>query len=423
MAFWVQKYGGSSLASPERIKQVAKRIIHALKAEHRLVIVLSAMQGDTDRLLGLLSALSAEQKPSREYAAVLASGENIATNLMAYYLQAQGYLARAVTGAEIGILTTQQYVNAQITQITTQHLQALLNAGYVPIVAGFQGVNAQFETTTLGRGGSDTTAVALAAALQADECQIYTDVDGIYTADPRIVPRAQCIKEAHFPFLCEFTAEGAKVLQKRSVALQGKGHVDLRVLSSLNSNYAADTGSLIHAKAVDTLCLTEAAASVTEAPEVIAFAHQTAVARIFLSFSSNQTNLLIRLFDCLSTTGISFDMLAQEACGDAFFCSFVVERSDYVNVFKAIEGFKKLDQVQILSIRGEQFLSKISIVGTGLRHSPEFMQALLRLLAEAKIPLQMFTTSELKISLLLHEKYLQDTLVLLHERFVEADIK
>jgi aspartate kinase len=406
MALIVQKYGGSSVGNIERMKQVGAKVMHAVKQGHQVVVVLSAMQGETDRIIHLLTDIH-RQYSEREYAVAVSTGEQVSVALMASYLQANGFPAQSLTGAQAGILTDTAYTKARILDIDPAAIKALLAQGVIPVVAGFQGKNALGEVTTLGRGGSDTTGVALAAALQADECQIYTDVEGVYTADPRIVSDARLLTHITFDEMLELASLGAKVLQKRSVELVGKYKVNLRVLSTFREGQ----GTLITYEE-----------SRMEQPLVSGIAYNLQEAKLTLRGVPDIPGVAAEILKPMSDAQIDIDMIIQNASleGTTDF-SFTVNREDYVRTFKLLEEIAK--KLEAKEVRGDQKIAKISLVGVGMRTHAGIAQKMFKVLGEEGINIQLISTSEIKISVVIDEKYLELAVRALHAGFELATVR
>lgn len=400
MALIVQKYGGSSVGSVERMKQVGTKIMRTIREGHQVVVVLSAIQGETDRIIQLLSDMH-RQYSEREYAVAVSTGEQVSVALMASYLTAHGFPAKSFTGREAGIVTEDVYCKARILDIDPTQITDALQAGIIPIVAGFQGVNDKNEITTLGRGGSDTTAVALAAALQAQECQIYTDVEGIYTADPKIVQNAALLTHITFDEMLELASLGAKVLQKRSVELVGKYKVNLRVLST----FAEGQGTLI-----------TYGVSSMEQPLVSGIAYNRHEAKLTLRGVPDMPGVAGIILAPLGEAEIDIDMILQNASLDGTTdFTFTVNREDYIRTFKILEEIAK--QLGALEVRGDQHIAKISLVGVGMRTHAGIAQKMFYALGQEGINIQLISTSEIKISVVVDEKYLELAVRALHVIF------
>lgn len=400
MALIVVKFGGTSMGTPERIKQAAERVIALQKKGYEVAVVVSAMSGQTDNLIALAKTIVDNPAP-REYAALVATGEQVSAALLAMYLIARGYPARSYTADQIQIVTDDNYKSARIQKIETEVLTACIASKMIPIIAGFQGVDEEGNVTTLGRGGSDTTAVAIAAAMQAEECQIYTDVDGVYSCDPRIVPEARLIKQITFDEMLELASLGAKVLQKRSVEFAGKYKVKLRVLSS----FVEGEGTLITFEE-----------NAMEQPLISGIAFNRNEAKLSLCGLPNTVGIAAQVLQPLSQAEIDIDMIVQHSStnGSTDF-TFTVSRDDYLRSFALIELLAQ--ELNAKEIHGDQKIVKISLVGIGIRSHAGVASKMFSLLAEAGIPIQLIATSEIKISVIIDEKYLEIAVKKLHDGF------
>ncbi len=397
----VKKFGGTSVGSLDRIKQIANHVVKSYQAGELQVIVVSAMSGDTDKLLALAALASPKPHP-RELAVIASTGEQVSMALLALHLQHRGIPAFSYTGWQAGIVTDTDFDKARILDIHTQSLQCALAEGKVPIVAGFQGITEQGDITVLGRGGSDTTAVALAAALCAEECQIYTDVDGIYTADPRIVADARRLASITFAEMMELTSLGAKVLQKRSVEFVGKYHVNLRVLSS----FVEGPGTLITFE--DSPLMEQAVVS------GIAFSQKEA--KLCMRGMPDHPSIAATVTKALGDAGIDMDLMMQQ-CGIDGLIDFTctVPRQDYLTAFSLFEECAKT--LNAREVRGDQQIAKVTLVGVGLRSHPWIAERMFSLLANESIHLQLISTGEIKISVVMDEKYGELAVRILHEGF------
>lgn len=401
MALIVQKYGGTSVGSLERIRHVANKVIQSKQAGDDIVVVLSAMSGETDRLIELLTSIGHAEPTPREYAAAVSTGEQVSVALLASYLNSLGFKASSFSGAQAGILTDDSYQKARIAEIDTQALKQALADGIIPVVAGFQGKNAQGEVTTLGRGGSDTTGVALAAALKADECQIYTDVEGIYTADPRVVPDARLLKHITFEEMLEMASLGAKVLQKRSVELVGKYQVNLRVLSS----FAPGQGTLITYEEIP-----------MEQPLVSGIAFNRHEAKLTIRGVPDLPGVAASILSPVGQADIDIDMIIQNVGldGSTDF-TFTVNREEYIKAFTILEGVAS--SLHAKEVRGDQKIAKISLIGVGMRTHAGVAEKMFTILGREGINIQLISTSEIKISVIIDEKYLELAVRALHSGF------
>ncbi|GGP17541.1 aspartate kinase [Silvimonas iriomotensis] len=402
MALIVQKYGGTSVGTPERIKNVAKRVARFKAQGHDVVVVVSAMSGETNRLISLAKEIQANPDP-RELDVIISTGEQVTIGLLAMALKESGIDARSYTGGQVKILTDSAFTKARIQSIDDENMRADLNAGRVVIVAGFQGVDAEGNITTLGRGGSDTTGVALAAALHADECQIYTDVDGVYTTDPRVVPEARKLKTITFEEMLEMASLGSKVLQIRSVEFAGKYNVKLRVLSSFQED---GEGTLI----------TFEEDSNMEKPVVSGIAFNRDEARINVTGVPDKPGIAYQILGPVADANIDVDMIIQNVGqeGTTDF-SFTVPKNDLPRTIKVLESVQ--DHIAARSISGDDKICKISIVGVGMRSHVGVASTMFRTLAEEGINIQMISTSEIKISVIVDEKYLELAVRVLHKAF------
>jgi aspartate kinase len=400
MALIVQKYGGTSMGSPERIAAVAERVERARAAGHQVVVVVSAMSGETDRLIKLARSVNA-QPPVREMDVLLATGEQASIALLAMALAARGVPARSFTGAQVHILTDSAHSKARILDIDDARLRACLGAGQVAVVAGFQGVDQDGSITTLGRGGSDTTAVALAAALKADECQIYTDVDGVYTTDPRVEPRARRLDRITFEEMLEMASLGAKVLQIRSVEFAGKYKVPLRVLSS----FVDGPGTLITFEDQG-----------MEEPLISGIAFNRDEAQITVAGIPDRPGVASAIFGPIARSNIEVDVIVQSIGQDGLTTmSFTVPRGDYAQAMALLAGV--VAELGARSVGGDDKIAKISLVGVGMRSHAGVAATMFEALSAEGINIRMISTSEIKISVIVDEKYLELAVRTLHEAF------
>ena len=406
MALIVQKYGGTSMGSPERIAAVAERVERARAAGDDVVVVVSAMSGETDRLIKLAKSVNA-QPPAREMDVLLATGEQASIALLAMALAARGVPARSFTGAQVHILTDSAHNKARILDIDNERLRACLAAGQVAVVAGFQGIDADGSITTLGRGGSDTTAVALAAALKADECQIYTDVDGVYTTDPRVEPRARRLDRITFEEMLEMASLGAKVLQIRSVEFAGKYKVPLRVLSSFQDG----PGTLITFEDQG-----------MEEPLISGIAFNRDEAQITVAGIPDRPGVASAIFGPIAKANIEIDVIVQSIGQDGLTTmSFTVHRNDYAQAMALLAGV--VADLGARSVGGDDKITKISLVGVGMRSHAGVAATMFEALSAEGINIRMISTSEIKISVIIDEKYLELAVRTLHEAFGLADAK
>ena len=402
MALIVQKYGGTSVGSPERIKNVARRVAKWKSEGHQLVVVVSAMSGETNRLIDLAKAVQGTPDP-RELDVVVSTGEQVTIGLLAMALKDLGLKAKSYTGAQVKILTDNTYTKARILDIEDKAMRADLDDGNVVIVAGFQGVDADGAITTLGRGGSDTTGVALAAALKADECQIYTDVDGVYTTDPRIVPEARRLNTITFEEMLEMASLGSKVLQIRSVEFAGKYKVKLRVLSSFTDE---GEGTLITVEEDKSM----------EQPIISGIAFNRDEAKLTVLGVPDRPGIAYQILGPIADANIDVDMIIQNVGHDGTTdFSFTVNRSEFNKALGVLESVKS--HIGAREIVGDNKICKVSAVGVGMRSHPGVASQMFRCLAEEGINLQMISTSEIKISVVVDEKYLELAVRVLHKTF------
>ncbi len=406
MALIVQKYGGTSVGSAERIRNVARRVAHFHKQGHQLVIVVSAMAGETNRLLALAKELSPNPDP-RELDVVAATGEQVTIGLLAITLMEMGLKAKSYTGGQVRILTDDAYTKARILDIDEAAMRRDLEAGTIVIVAGFQGVDADGNITTLGRGGSDTSGVALAAALKADECQIYTDVDGVYTTDPRIVPEARRLSTVTFEEMLEMASLGSKVLQIRSVEFAGKYKVKLRVLSSLDDPESSAPGTLITFEEEDTM----------EQAIISGIAFNRDEAKISVMGVPDKPGIAYAILGPIAAANIDVDMIVQNigASGHTDF-SFTVNRTEYAKAL-AVLADERGKTFAAREIIGDNRICKVSVVGIGMRSHVGIASKLFKTLADEGINMQMISTSEIKVSVVIDEKYLELAVRVLHQAF------
>jgi aspartate kinase len=402
MALIVQKYGGTSVGSAERIKNVARRVAHWHSRGHQVVVVVSAMSGETNRLIALAKDVQAIPDP-RELDVMVSTGEQVTIALLSMALMELGVQARSYTGAQVKILTDSAYTKARILSIDEQNIRVDLDAGRVVVVAGFQGVDEAGNITTLGRGGSDTTGVALAAALRADECQIYTDVDGVYTADPRIVPDARRLKTVTFEEMLELASLGSKVLQIRSVEFAGKYRVRLRVLSSFEEE---GEGTLITFEEDENM----------EQAIISGIASNRDEAKITILGVPDRPGIAYQILGPIGDANIDVDMIVQNVGHDDLTdFSFTVHRNDYQ---KALELLKPIrEHIKAREIVSGDKIAKVSIVGVGMRSHAGIASTAFRALAEEGINIQMISTSEIKVSVVIDEKYTELAVRVLHKVF------
>ncbi|MBF0219742.1 MAG: aspartate kinase [Gammaproteobacteria bacterium] len=400
MALIVQKYGGTSVGDVDRIRNVAERVIRYRQQGHDMVVVLSAMSGETNRLIALAKAVNPEPD-LRELDMLLNTGEQTTIALLAMMLKSKGCDALSFTGAQVQILTDNAHGKARILNITGERIRSEMAQGRVIVVAGFQGVDAQGNLTTLGRGGSDTTAVALAAALGADECQIYTDVDGVYTTDPRVVPEARRLDRITFEEMLEMASLGSKVLQIRSVEFAGKYNVPLRVLSSFEEG----EGTLITYEEDG-----------VEEPLISGIAFNRDEAKVTVSGVPDQPGIASQILGPVSAANIEVDMIVQNIGEDGTTdLTFTVHRNDHDKVMGIVNAVAKT--INAKDVKGDRKIVKISLVGVGMRSHAGIASKMFRVLAEEGINIRMISTSEIKISVVVDEKYLELGVRALHTAF------
>ena len=403
MALIVQKYGGTSVANPERIRNVARRVARYKAMGHQIVVVVSAMSGETNKLINLAKELMAEPDP-RELDMIISTGEQVTIGMTALALIELGIKAKSYTGAQVKILTDDAYTKARILDIDQNNLKADLNAGYVCVVAGFQGVDKDGNITTLGRGGSDTTGVALAAALGADECQIYTDVDGVYTTDPRVVPEARRLKSITFEEMLELASQGSKVLQIRSVEFAGKYKVKLRVLSSFEEE---GDGTLITFEEEDNM----------EQPIISGIAFNRDEAKITVLGVPDKPGIAYQILGPIADANIDVDMIIQNTGADGTTdFTFTVHKNEMNKALTLLRD-KVQGHIGAREISGDDKIAKVSIVGVGMRSHVGIASQMFRTLAEEGINIQMISTSEIKIAVVVDEKYLELAVRVLHKAF------
>jgi len=406
MALIVQKYGGTSVGSTERIKNVARRVAHHHRQGHQMVVVVSAMSGETNRLLALAKELSPNPDP-RELDVVAATGEQVTIGLLAIALTEMGFKAKSYTGGQVRILTDDAYTKARILAIDEAAMRRDLDEGTIVIVAGFQGVDAEGNITTLGRGGSDTSGVALAAALTADECQIYTDVDGVYTTDPRIVPEARRLSTVTFEEMLEMASLGSKVLQIRSVEFAGKYKVKLRVLSSLDEPESNAPGTLITFEEKQNM----------EQAIISGIAFNRDEAKISVMGVPDKPGIAYAILGPVAAANLDVDMIVQNigASGHTDF-SFTVNRTEFAKTLDVLEQHRGKD-FAAREIIGDKHICKVSVVGIGMRSHVGIAAKMFKTLADEGINIQMISTSEIKISVVIDEKYLELAVRVLHKAF------
>ncbi len=413
MALIVQKFGGTSVGSVERIRNVARRVAKWSAAGHQLVVVPSAMAGETNRLIALAGEIQAIPD-ARELDVVASTGEQVTVGLLAMALLELGVRARSYTGWQVKVLTDSAFTKARIVSIENHHILNDLKDGWVVVVAGFQGVDANGNVTTLGRGGSDTSAVALAAALKADECQIYTDVDGVYTADPRLVPEARRLHSVTFEEMLEMAGAGSRVLQIRSVEFAGKYRVPTRVLSSLTDPNVpvaeeAIAGTLVTFEEDPHMAMEKAVIS--------GVAYNCDEAKIQVHDVPDRPGVAYAILGPIAEANIDVDVIVQNVGHDGMTdLSFTVNRSDYPKAMKILKG-QVQPHVKCRDVTGDEKIAKVSIVGMGMRSHVGIAAQMFRTLAEEGINIQMISTSEIKITVVIEEKYAELAVRVLHKVF------
>jgi aspartate kinase len=400
MALIVQKYGGSSVADAQKIKNVARRVAKAKDEGNQVVVVVSAMGDTTDDLIELAYQIS-EQPSDREFDVLLSTGEIVSSTLLAMALGSLGHSAISLSGAQAGIHTDSSYSRARILRVDTKRVVRELKKGNIVIVAGFQGVSGKRDITTLGRGGSDTTAVALAASLGAEACQIYTDVEGVYTADPRLVPEAKKLKEVSYEEMLELATYGARVMHNRAVELGWLYNVPILVASSFSDS----SGTIICKEA-----------SMEVKNKVSGIAHDTNVAKVTVVGVPDDPGVAAAIFEPLARANISIDTIVQNASTNSITdLTFTVARTDLLKAMSIVEPVAK-------SVGGRQCitdstLAKVSIVGTGMQNTPGYAARMFRALYQHGINIQLITTSEIRITCIISEDKVRDAVRALHQAF------
>ncbi|MGM9480893.1 aspartate kinase [Roseateles sp. NT4] len=415
MALIVHKYGGTSMGSTDRIRNVAKRVAKWVRAGHQMVVVPSAMSGETNRLLGLakeLSPASMSAEVNRELDMIAATGEQVSVGLLAIALQAEGVQAVSYTGWQVPVATDSSYTKARIESIDDKRVRADLAEGKVVVIAGFQGIDADNNITTLGRGGSDTSAVAIAAAMKADECLIYTDVDGVYTTDPRIVPEARRLHTISFEEMLEMASLGSKILQIRSVEFAGKYRVPLRVLSSftpwdIDINEEAKSGTLISFEEDEKM----------EQAVVSGIAFNRDEAKVTLLGVPDKPGIAFQILGPVAEANIDIDVIIQNVSHDGKTdFSFTVHRNDYARTMELLQNTVG-PATNASKVVGDPKICKVSIVGIGMRSHVGVASKMFRALSEEGINIQMISTSEIKTSVVIDEKYMELAVRALHKAF------
>ena len=402
MALLVHKYGGSSVADAEKIKRVAERVINAKISGNDVVVVVSAMGDSTDELIDLAHTVSRDPEP-REMDLLLSTGELVSCTLLSMAIKSMGHDSVSLTGNQAGIVTDTMYGHARISRVDSDRIKDELEKGQITVVAGFQGMTEGQDITTLGRGGSDTTAVALAAALNADRCDIYTDVEGIYTADPRIVPKARKMAEIGYQEMLELASYGAK-MHPRSIELGSVYQVPIYVASS----FSDQPGTLIH-KGPDE-------DNMEDRIKVTGIAYQSNIAKVTVRAVPDRPGMAAELFEPLSEVGISVDTIVQNTSVERLTdISFTVDRSDLQKTLRELESVT--NEMGAGEVVTDPTLASISVVGSGMQNTPGYASRMFRVLSEARINIEMITTSEIRISCIIAEAQVPEAVRLLHSGF------
>jgi aspartate kinase len=404
VGIYVQKYGGTSVGDPERIQNVARRVVETAKAGHQVVVAVSAIGGETDKLVELAHAVGGDDPLAREYAVMLATGEQKSIAALAMAISQLGQPARSFDGRQAGIRTDDSPLKARIESIDSSAIKRVLDAGMVAVIAGFQGFDDEGNITTLGRGGTDTTAVAIAASLQADVCEIYTDVAGIYTSDPNMVPGARKLERISFGEMLELASLGAKVLQTRSALFGMRYGVRLHVRSSFDQTEG-------------TWVVPEE--EVMERLVVSGVTYNRNEAKIRIRGVKDQPGIVARIFAPLSDAGIVVDMIVQNFSQDGTTdVTFTVERGSYGKALAMAESLG--NEIGAADVGGDDSISKVSIVGLGMKDHAGVASRMFQVLADESINIQMISTSEIKVSVVIEEKYTELATRALHAAFVES---
>ncbi len=404
MSLIVQKYGGTSVGDVERIKRVARRVVQAKAEGHDLVVVVSAMAGETDRLLGLAAEVS-DAPDERELDVIVATGEQISIGLLSLAIQQQGCRARSFTGSQVRIQTDAAHTKAKIVSVEADRVRLALREGAIAIVAGFQGVTAEDEVTTLGRGGSDLTAVAIAAALKADVCEIYTDVDGVYTADPDVVPGARKLAKVSYEEMLEMASLGAKVLQARAVEYAKNYAVPIHVRSSFNTT----RGTLVVQEDAE-----------MEKVVVSGIAYNKHEAKITVLRVADRPGIAAKLFGRVAEANIVVDMIVQNISQEGTTdISFTVPKADYPKAMQIVSGMA--EEIGAQQVVGDDKIAKVSIVGVGMRTHSGVAARMFEALGRENINIMMISTSEIKVSCVIDSKYAELAVRVLHDAFGLAD--
>ncbi|HSQ78890.1 MAG TPA: aspartate kinase [Nitrospirota bacterium] len=396
----VQKYGGTSVGNPERIKNVAKRVVRTKEEGHDVVVVLSAMSGETDKLINLANQMSENPDP-REMDMLVSTGERVTIALLAMAIQSLGYKAQSYTGRQAGIVSDSVHTKARIEKISGERIKQAIKEGKIAVVAGFQGINEQSDVTTLGRGGSDLSAVAVAAALKADLCDIYTDVDGVYTTDPNMVPQARKLDKISYDEMLELASLGAKVLQTRSVEFAKKYNVPVRVLSSFNDN----PGTLVTKEDSD-----------MEKVVVSGVAYDKNQVKVTVTGVPDKPGVAAKMFNEISNNNIIVDMIIQNIGeGGLTDMSFTVPKTDSKKILELMK--KVVAEIGAKGVAVKEDIAKISIVGVGMRSHSGVAARMFSAMAKEGINIMMISTSEIKISIVIEAKYTELAVRVLHETF------
>lgn len=404
MSLIVQKYGGTSVGDADRIRNVARRVAETAGAGHRVAVVVSAMAGETNALVALAHELGGEHPVPREYDAVVSTGEQKTIGLLAMALHRLGQPARSFTGSQMGMRTDGRHTRARIESIDADRIRATLDRGEVAVIAGFQGIDDEGNITTLGRGGSDTSAVAVAAALEADVCEIYTDVEGVYTTDPNLVPAARKLTRISHDEMLEMASLGAKVLQTRSVLFAKRYGVPLHV----RSTFVPDEGTWVTREE-----------DVMEQLVVSGVTYNRNEAKIRVKGVKDQPGVAVQLFSPLSQAGIVVDMIVQNLSQDGTTdLTFTVPKNDYARALETARGVAA--SIGAADVEGDEAIAKVSIVGLGMRDHAGVATRMFAVLAEEGINIQLIGTSEIKISVVIAEKYTELAVRALHAAFLEA---
>ncbi len=404
MALIVQKYGGTSVGDVERIKRVARRVVQAKAEGHDLVVVVSAMAGETDRLLGLAAQVS-DAPDERELDVIVATGEQISIGLLSLAIQQQGCRARSFTGSQVRIQTDAAHTKAKIVSVEADRVRLALREGAIAIVAGFQGVTAEDDVTTLGRGGSDLTAVAIAAALKADVCEIYTDVDGVYTADPNVVPEARKLAKVSYEEMLEMASLGTKILQARAVEYAKNYAVPIHVRSSFN----ATRGTLVVQEDAE-----------MEKVVVSGIAYNKHEAKITVLRVADRPGIAAKLFGRVAEANIVVDMIVQNISQEGTTdISFTVPTPDYPKAMQIVCGMA--EEIGAQQVVGDDKIAKVSIVGVGMRTHSGVAARMFEALGRENINIMMISTSEIKVSCVIDSKYAELAVRVLHDAFGLAD--